>query len=445
MTKVTNKRTLTPNKLEKSRLVFDNKIEWIDVAILKKAKRNARTHSKKQINQITKSIETFGFTNPILIDDDNNIVAGHGRYEAGSKLQLSKFPTIRLSHLTKDELRTYALADNKIAEQAGWDSELLSLEFQELAELDFDLEITGFSVAEIDSFLDFNVSDGNELDESDQFEGPSEGLESRCKVGQLWQLGRHRLYIGDALKDISYQRLLSEERVTMIFTDPPYNVNIDGHVMGKGKIKHTEFKMASGEMSIEEFTRFLDTAFERMVHYSRDGSIHFICMDWRHLSELLTAGHQHYTELKNLCVWNKDNGGMGTFYRSKHELIFVFKNGTEPHINNFELGQNGRYRTNVWDYAGINSFKADRMEELTMHPTVKPVKLVSDAILDCSKPGNLILDPFAGSGTTLIAAEKTGRVALCIELDPKYGDVILKRWEDLGQGKAELISEGGDQ
>lgn len=229
----------------------------------------------------------------------------------------------------------------------------------------------------------------------------------------------------------------------MVFTDPPYNVPIGGHVSGLGKIRHREFAMASGEMTQGEFTGFLETAFRNLVDHSLDGSIHFVCMDWRHMGEMLGAGEAVYTELKNLCVWAKDNGGMGAFYRSRHELVFAFKKGTAPHINSFELGQHGRYRTNVWEYRGVNTMRAGRMEELALHPTVKPVAMITDAIKDVSKRGEIVLDAFGGSGSTLIAAHKTGRRARLIELDPIYVDRIVKRWQAFAHDDAVL--EGTEQ
>lgn len=229
----------------------------------------------------------------------------------------------------------------------------------------------------------------------------------------------------------------------MVFTDPPYNVPIGGHVSGLGKIRHREFAMASGEMTQGEFTGFLETAFRNLVDHSLDGSIHFVCMDWRHMGEMLEAGEAVYTELKNLCVWAKDNGGMGAFYRSRHELVFAFKKGTAPHINSFELGQHGRYRTNVWEYRGVNTMRAGRMEELALHPTVKPVAMIADAIKDVSKRGEIVLDAFGGSGSTLIAAHKTGRRARLIELDPIYVDRIVKRWQAFAHDDAVL--EGTEQ
>jgi DNA modification methylase len=236
--------------------------------------------------------------------------------------------------------------------------------------------------------------------------------------------------------------LMNGEQAEMVFTDPPYNVPIQGHVGGSGAIKHREFAMASGEMTKAQFASFLRTSFANLAGHSTDGSIHFICMDWRHVAEVIEAADGVYSELKNLIVWVKDNGGMGTFYRSRHELIFAFKNGTSPHHNNFELGQHGRYRTNVWQYRGVNTLKADRMDELALHPTVKPVQMIADAIKDVSARGAIVLDLFGGSGSTLIAAHKTGRRAYVCELDPVYCDRIIRRWETYAKDEAEQVACG---
>ena len=261
-------------------------------------------------------------------------------------------------------------------------------------------------------------------------------------MGDIWQLGRHRLLCGDARDPASYTTLLGDQRVDLVFTDPPYNVPIDGHVCGAGSVKHREFAFASGEMSQAAFTAFLTETLGAMAATCRDGAIAFVCMDWRHMGEVLAAGKAVFSELKNLCVWNKTNGGMGTFYRSKHELVFVWKVGDAPHTNSFGLGDTGRYRTNVWDYAGISSMSASRGDELAMHPTVKPVAMVADAIRDCSKRGDIVLDGFGGSGSTLIAAEKTGRSARLIEYDPGYCDVIITRWQKLTGKRATLGDPG---
>lgn len=420
--------------------VTDLKIEKIKISDLKPWANNARIHSKKQIKQLTKSISEFGFTNPVLIDENLNILAGHGRVLAAEKLKMESVPCVKLAHMNRAQKQAYVLADNKLAINAGWDEELLAQELEALMALDvdFDVQLTGFSIAEVDIIIESVAVEEPDNPDDDILPSPDESL-PECFLGDLWQLGIHRLICGDALDTNVVSQLMEGAVAQMIFTDPPYNVKIDGNVCGKGDIKHKEFDMASGEMSSSEFTEFLRKAFENQIAYSCDGSIHFICMDWRHLTEILSAGGI-YTELKNLITWVKDNGGMGTFYRSRHELILAFKNGTAPHINTFELGQYGRYRTNVWEYKGMNSRSADRLKELKMHPTVKPVQMIADAIKDVSARGGIVLDLFGGSGSTLIAAHKTGRRAYLAELDPQYCGVIIKRWEAFSKDEAILIN-----
>ena len=416
-------------------------VEMRPLAGLRPNPRNARTHSKKQIRQIADSIRVFGFTNPVLIDDEAGIIAGHGRVAAAKVLGWTEVPVIRLSQLSEAEKRAYVIADNKLALNAGWDEDLLALELGELAtlELDFDLTITGFEMAEIDLLIESGGGADPKADAVPEIDAAATPV---SRPGDLWLCGSHRLFCGDATKPESFAALMQGERAQLVFVDPPYNVPIDGHVCGLGAIRHADFAMASGEMSPAEFTRFLATVFGYLARHSEDGSIHYVCMDWRHVYELLTAASGIYGEQKNLCIWNKDNGGMGSLYRSKHELIFVFKAGTAPHINNVELGKHGRYRTNVWDYAGTNTLRAGRLEELALHPTVKPVALVADAILDCSKRSGLVLDCFLGSGTTLIAAEKTGRRAVGMELDPVYVDTALRRWQEF-TGREAIHAETG--
>ena len=406
-------------------------ISYQAVSALKPYGRNPRTHSPRHIRQIADSIRAFGFTNPILIDEAGGVMAGHGRLEAAKLLGLHQVPTIRIGDLTAAQKRAYIIADNRLAELAGWDEELLAIELQSLTDidLDFDIEITGFETAQIDTLI-AGLNDAGSQDDADRLPEIDEATPPITRPGDLWLLGRHRLLCADATQTDSYGRLLDGETAQMVFTDPPYNVPINGHVRGRGAVKHAEFPMAAGEMSEAEFTAFLETALGQMASHSTDGAIHFVFMDWRHLLELLTAGRTVYEELKNLCVWNKTNGGMGSLYRSKHELVAVFKCGCGRHINNIELGAHGRYRTNVWEYPGVNAFGANREAELAMHPTVKPVALVQDAMLDCSRRRGIVLDAFAGAGTTLIAAERSGRRGFGLELDPKYVDVTLKRFRD---------------
>ncbi|MBI1186063.1 MAG: DNA methylase N-4 [Alphaproteobacteria bacterium] len=417
-------------------------VEPRPIAALKPYKRNARTHSKRQVKKIAASLEAFGFVNPVLIDEEGCILAGHGRVAAAKLLGWTEVPTLLISHLSPAQKRAYVLADNRLAEDAGWDKEMLVIELQGLLDEGFSLETTGFELAEIDSLFDeANDKKAPDLDRAD--ETPPLPASGACvsRRSDLWLLGDNRLYCGNALEAASYAALMAGETAALVFTDPPYNVPIAGHVSGLGKAQHRDFAMAVGEMTPAEFEAFLKTAFGHMAAHSKDGAIHFVCMDWRHMREALAAGAAIYSELKNLIIWAKSNGGMGTFYRSRHELIFAFKHGAAPHTNNFELGQTGRHRTNVWDYAGVNAFGAARDAELAMHHTVKPVALIADALKDCSKRGEIVLDAFGGSGSTLIAAEKTGRRARLLELDPAYCDTIIRRWQNFTGKRALLAGE----
>lgn len=401
---------------------------------LKPWEGNAKKHDEKQIAALMASIQTFGFQTPVMVNEDNVVLAGHGRLEAAKRLGLKEVPTIVAAGLTKTQQRAYVLADNKIPQMTGWDQELLVEQIGLLIEEDFEIETTGFSTAEVDIMLE---DDGDSPSANDPEDLQPEDIvgDPVSKLGDIWKLGKHLLCCGDALSNGSYSSIMRDknsqyEEAEMIITDPPYNVKIDGNVCGSGSIKHEEFCMASGEMNQGEFTDFLETAFSVMKMHAKPGAIIYSFMDWRHQREILNAAEPIFGSLRQLCIWVKDNAGMGTFYRSQHELVFVFKNGDKtPHINNFQLGQHGRYRTNVWNYPGVNSRGAKGLELLKMHPTVKPVSLIADAIRDCSRRGGIVLDPFAGSGTILIAAERAGRRARAIEIDPKYVDVAIRRWE----------------
>jgi DNA modification methylase len=403
-------------------------IEQTPIHALRPHRQNARTHSNRQLRQIANSIRRFGFCNAILVDDDLTILAGHGRVEAAKQLGLTSVPTVRLSHLSEADKRAYVIADNRLAEKAGWDRNLLAIELQDLIDIGFEVELTGFETPDIDLLLDEALEATGLSPADDQLPMIRTGAPT-SRRGDLWVLGAHRLLCGDARAPASYTRLLGGKAADLVFTDPPYNVCIDGHVSGRGRIRHGEFAMASGEMAEAEFIQFLSVTLGQAVEASRDGALHSVCMDWRHLLELLSAGREIYDGFLNLCVWNKNNGGMGSFYRSKHELVAVFKVGTAPHINKVEHGRHGRNRTNVWDYPGVNTFRPGRIDELAMHPTVKPVALIADVIKDASRRSDLVLDPFAGSGSTIIAAEKTGRQARALEIDPHYVDLIIQRWQ----------------
>jgi DNA modification methylase len=402
--------------------------------------RNPRQHSQRQIDQISNSIREFGFIVPVVVDDKNQVIVGHGRVLAAKKLRMPEIPVIAIHHLSAAQLKAFRLADNKLAQNAHWDERLLGETLLELKELnpDFDLSITGFSLPEIDLAIQklsrISIEDVNNLS--------SVTGAAVCEVGDTWQLSDHRLYCGDARSNSSFEKLMNNERGDVVIIDPPYNVPISGHVSGNGKVKHREFAQGVGELSREDFTRFLTESCGLLSKHSKDGAIHFVFMDWAHLGELLVAGRGVYTELKNIAVWVKSAAGMGSLYRSQHELICVYKSGTARHINNVELGKNGRNRTNVWHYdsAGTQARKGNNVLEL--HPTVKPMQLVMDALLDCSNRGDLVIDSFLGSGTTLLAAEQTGRFCRGIELDPLYVDTAIRRWQNLTGRDAVRTSDG---
>jgi DNA modification methylase len=397
------------------------------ISELRASPTNARTHSDKQIGQIADSIVAFTFLDPVIIDDQGNILCGHGRVRAAQKLGWTKVPTLQVDHLTDAQKRAYMIATNRLAELAGWDEDLLALELQHLldCEVDFEITTTGFETAEIDLILGHSDEDGK-IDAADAHLPELQEL-GVTKLGDLWNIGPHRVLCADALKPENYVELLGGSLARMVFTDPPYNVPISGHVSGLGAKTHREFVMASGELSDAEYTRFLSGSCRNMASGTIDGGVHFICMDWRHAGELLRAGRIAYDKLLNTCVWAKTSGAMGALYRSQHELVFVFKSGSAPHVSNVMLGRHGRNRTNVWTYPGLNSFQAGRKGTLAMHPRVKPVALVADAILDCSARRDIVLDPFLGSGTTILAAHPTGRRCYGMELDPLYVDVALRR------------------
>jgi DNA modification methylase len=413
---------------------------------LKPDPSNPRRHSKKQIRQIADSIKTFGFNVPVLVDADLNVNAGHGRLLACRLLGITEVPTLCLEHLTPAQARAFMIADNRLTEIATWDDRLLAQQFKDLSllGLDFSIEVTGFEMGEID----LRIASLDEI--SDQADDPADALPEfttrppLSQIEDLWMLGRHRLLCGSALDGAAFAALMGLERASTAITDPPYNVRIDGHASGLGAVHHRPFPMASGEMDSAEFTAFLATAFRNLAASSVEGSLHYIFMDWRHAEELLAAGRDVYGELKNLCIWVKHNAGMGSLYRSQHELVFVFKNGRQGHRNNVQLGQFGRNRSNVWRYPGGNSLArcGEEGNLSALHPTVKPVAMVAGALLDCSARGDIVLDAFLGSGTTVIAAERTGRRCYGMELDPGYVDTIVRRWQALTGGSARHAVSG---
>jgi hypothetical protein len=415
-------------------------IIYLPIDELRPAKNNPRTHSKKQLTQLQRSIEEFGFTNPVLVSDNGEIAAGHGRVQAARLAGMTEVPTICLSTLTPEQRRAYVIADNKLALNAGWNTELLAIELQSLIDVGFDLEITGFDLAEIDFVIDAaNDADPSLPDPADRL--PPLAQTRVTERGDVWQLGRHRLLCGDTRVADDVATLMDGEEARIAFLDPPWNLPVQGHIGGNGRIKHAEFAFASGEMSDEEFVSFLTLTLANTSAQLADGAIAYVCIDWRHFSQLEAAGRVCFSELKNVVVWNKGTGAQGSFYRSQFELILAFKKGTAEHINTFGLGETGRYRTNVWTHRGMSSFGKGR-EDLALHPTVKPIELVADALRDCSRRGDVVLDTFGGSGSTLIAAEKTGRVARLLEYEGIYCDRTIQRWQQFTGKSATLIATG---
>jgi hypothetical protein len=416
-------------------------IEQVPLGALTLDPANARFHKPAQIKQIARSIEAFAFNVPILADRDGKIIAGHGRFLACQILGWTEIPVIRLDHLTPEQARAFAIADNRLSETSTWDEAVLARHLKDLSliDLDFKLDAIGFSMGEIDLKIE-----GLEMrtPQEDPDEAPVPAGPAVAKMGDLWNLGDHRILCGDSLEAASYERLMGADRAAMIFTDPPYNVPIEGHVSGKGKAHHREFAMATGEMTEAEFVAFLTTVCGHMATWSADGALHYVCMDWAHIFALISAGRTTYDGLINICVWAKPNGGMGGLYRSAHEMVAVFKHGRASHRNNVQLGRFGRNRTNVWSYAGSNGFGRGGDADLTaLHPTPKPVAMVADAILDVTARRDVILDPFLGSGSTLIAAEQKGRICRGLEMDPLYVDLTIRRWQRLS-GETALREDG---
>lgn len=421
VTAVKHKAKLAPNLV--------SKVSLLPIAMLQPDKANPRIHKDRQIKALVKSIQSFGFNMPIAIDREAKVVAGHARLEAAKKMGLDQVPVIYLDHLTTEQIKAFSIADNRLSEMSSWNDNLLAIQLKELSlvDLDFDLEATGFTVGEIDLRIEGLDAATDPMDEEvpQLAEGPAV-----TQLGDIWLMGEHRLLCGNAQEAQSFEMLMASQIAGMVITDPPWNLRVVGQVGGNGKIKHREFAMASGEMSSVEFTKFLQNTFDLLANHSIVGSVHTIFMDWRHLSEILAAGQASYSSLLNMAVWVKNQAGMGSLYRSQHELALIYKSGTASHQNNVQLGRFGRYRTNVWSYGGIQAMRhSEEGDMLAKHPTVKPIQMIADAILDCSKPNDIVLDPFLGSGTALLACTRIGRRCYGMELDPLYVDTAVRRWQ----------------
>lgn len=411
-------------------------LEMRAISELRRHPRHARRHNPAKTRRLSTSIGALGFNVPVLVDASGQVLAGYACLSAAKILGMTHVPTISLHHLSETQATAFMLAHNKLAEDASWDDHKLAIQLKELSDLvlSFEIEATGFELPEID-FRIQSLEALETVDQLDDFAFPARSAVTA--LGDLWHLGDHSLLCANALEQASYAGLLRDTKAAMVFTDPPYNVKINGNAAGYGKTTYREFPMAIGEMSDDEFIGFLTTTLSNARSNTAPGGLMYVCMDWRHSTEMHAAARASHLDQVNLCVWVKQNGRLGSFYKSRHELIFIFKNGKEAHQNNIQLGRFGRNRTNVWFYPAPGAFgRKDTPGDVELHPTMKPLLLVADAILDCTRRGDLILDPFLGSGTTLLAAERTGRRCAGIELDPLYVDAAVERWQRMTGRKA---------
>jgi DNA modification methylase len=421
-------------------------VQQLPIASLKPYAKNARTHDDRQIETLRNSIEAFGFQNPILVDADNVIVAGHGRVEGAKRLGMTHVPALRVEGLSPNDLRAYRLADNRLAELAGWDQAMVEIELQYLVsvELDYSIETLGWDMPEIDVMLngETTLMSAGETAPPDPADAlPDIAQQAVSRPGDIWVLGKHRLLCGSVLDEAAFARLMQGRKARHICQDPPWNIAVKD-ISGLGKTQHRPFAMGNGEMSGEQFRAFLEQQLAANLAHAEPGAAFHVFIDWRGLATMVEAGRAIGLELLNVCVWVKTNGGMGSLYRSQHEFVPVFKAPGGPVKNNVELGRHGRYRTNVWQMPGCNAFGKERMALLESHPTAKPVQLIAEAIRDVTDIGEIVLDSFMGSGTTLIAAERTGRIAYGVEIDPLYVDLIVKRWETFTGHQAVLEGSG---
>lgn len=406
-----------------------NSTEWVSKRIdeIKPYPGHARRHNKNQLRKLKRQIQRFGQIVPVIVDQNGVIVDGHAVWTVMRELGSGEIAVIIVANRTDPEIKALRLALNRIPQDAGWDSDALRRELESLVSLSFDLELTGFEPVEIDHLLEIDVQKLNVTEDDEPI--PTPESPAITANGDIWTCGPHRIGCGDARDQPFIEKITGGRRASMGFVDPPYNLRIAGFVSGNGRVQHREFVQGVGELSSDQFTAFLTDSLATLQRFVTDGALIYACMDWRHLYELLAAGRQCGLPLFNICVWAKTNAGMGSLYRSQHELVCVFKAGTADHTNNIELGRHGRNRSNLWTYRGLNSFGADRNELLASHPTVKPVLMIADAIRDVTKRGEAVLDIFLGSGSTLMAAEETGRVCFGADLDPLYVDVAVRRWQ----------------
>ena len=417
-------------------------IEYRTPDSIQRNPRDPRVYHRAEKRRIGRYVKRFGAL-PLIVNAAGEAISGNIWLEAAKDAGFSEIPVIVWPGLTQAEADVFMLAQARLIERGLWHEQKLGQLLHDLTlqDLDLDLTLSGFDVAEIDLLI-LKIEGGSDgLVEEDECPDPGPKV---SRLGDVWIMRKHRLLHADSRDPESYRRVMLGALADIVFSDPPFNVQIAGNVSGKGAVVHPEFAMASGEMSEDEFIAFLTTVMKQLVEHSRPGSLHTLAMDWRHVYEIMVAGRSVYSSLLNMCVWAKDKGGMGSLYRSQHELFFVFRNGKVQHKNNVQLGRFGRNRTNVWSYPGINTFGhgGEEGDLLALHPTVKPVALIADALLDASCRGDNVLDPFMGSGSTLIAAEKVGRWAYGIEIDGRYVDTAIRRWQRWTGEKAALEGDG---
>lgn len=417
----------------------NNNLNLVDVNSIVVRDSNPQKHSKKQLQKLINAIKKFGYTAPIIVDDKYHLISGELRLQAIKDLKIDKIPAIVLENITEEQARAIRIADNRIAEDGTWDFSLLKEELDKVLKFEITFEDVGFETIDYDKIFLSKSSEDSSVDNSEDSSWLDENIPKLVNKGDLIRLGDHFLFCGDSLDEKSFETVMQGEKAQIIITDPPYNCPIDKYVCGLGKTKHGEFEMASGEMSEVEFGQFISRFVSNLVKYSDDGSLHYLFMDWKGLNILQNQCNRLYNEQLNLAVWNKGVGGMGAFYRSQHELVAIYKNGKGKHQNHIQLGKYGRYRTNVWDYPGIRATNPGSLELLKLHPTVKPVAMLHDILLDASSKNEVVLDCFGGSGSTLLAAERAKRRARLIEIDPRYCDVTIWRWEKETGKQAKIL------
>lgn len=417
---------------------LSDRIEYRSPEDLKLPARLIQKYSQRHMTKLVRFLKTHGIVEPVIVTENDEVVLNVVTVLAARKMKLPQIPTVRIRDLTPVQLRVLRIGAAKLASLSEFDEAELALEFQELETL-VDLDETAFDVAERDQIIEAATAASRDKDDIiPPVEGPAISA-----LGDIWEFeGGHRFLVGDARRALNHQLLMGTAEAAIVSSDVPYGVAINGHVSGGGRIRHREFVCGGAEMSDRDFERFLKTVIRQMAAFTVPGGAVFLFIDWRHLEVMLRAGRENGLILKNFAVWKKTVAGMGSLYRSQHELIPVFQNGEGVMTNNNRMGETGRHRSNVWDFPGANSMRRGRLEDLKDHPTIKPVAMIEEILRDCSRPGEIVLDPFLGSGTTILAAHRSRRIGYGMELDPLYADVIVRRLKRIAGLEARLAVTG---